>query len=440
MNRSWKRRKAMTVRGLQQPWLRAVLYVACIPLFPEYIAPVLAMLALFDAYRDARADHRCIVLGTAGKLLLSYIVYMALGLAFAKMVFASVQALALWIFMFVAYLALSTVLSNRKRLDTALYTVSLVAGVVGLVGCIQYFLRFIGVSAPLQLWEPLDRLVYSIFPMNINIDVTGTRVSSTFSNPNIVGQYLVLITPITAYYAFHGERQNRRTLCRFCLLASIGCAAFTFSRGTYLALLMVALVLAIANIRNIVTLLLSLLSALLLVPDAVWSRLMSVGRLDASSLERLNVWKLCIGLIAQNPLFGTGCGVQYTWNVMLANGIRAPHAHNIVLQLLVEGGIIGLCFFLFLGFRVVQSALTLINRQGSRALGITLLAIAVGFCTNGMVEYGLTFPKVMSTFALVAAVTDVVCCLQLDRSLSPLKQAVTLGGRLLGRNGATVSK
>lgn len=422
---------------LSQAWLRSVLYVMAIPLFPEYLAPVLAILAFAAAAREAWATRRPIVIGTVGKVLLCFITYFALTTPFAELPGASLSSLALWILMFLVYLSLTTVITDRERLEDTLYMVSLVAGVVGLVGCVQYFLRFVGMDTPLQFWEPVDRFVYSFFPFNINLDVTGTRVSSTFSNPNIVGQYLVMVTPFVAHCAFHGRVTRRRNLCRFCLLACIGCAAFTLSRGTYLALFMIALVLIIANIRNIVTILLSLLSALLLVPETVWTRLSSIGRLDASTLERLNVWQLCIGLFTKQPLFGYGCGVQYTWSVMLANDIPAPHAHNIVLQLLVEGGIIGLCLMLFLGFRVVQSGFSLTSRKESRHLGATILAFAVGFCTNGMVEYGFTFPKVIGAFALVLAITDTACCFQLNRKLSPLAETVTFAR---WRQGATARK
>lgn len=426
--------------ALQQTWLRALLYIAAIPLFPEYVAPVLGILALAATWRDARAARRVLSVGLTGKLLLLYLVYQALTLPFAKMPLASLESYCLWFFLFLTYLALTNLLSDRQRSDDALYALTLSAGLVGLIGCVQYFLRFLGLAVPLQLWEPVDTFVYGLFSSGVNLAWDGVRVASTFSNPNIAGQYFVIIVPFAAYYAFHGKTARRRTVCRFCLLAIIGCAGFTFSRGTYLALLMVALVLTIANIRSIVTILLSALSALLLVPDAVWNRLMSVGSLDPSSLERLNVWEICLGLIAKDPLFGSGCGVQYTWTVMTANHISAPHAHNIVLQLLVEGGLVGLCLMLCIGLCVTQSALTLLNRKESRALGATFIAFVVGFCTDGMVEYGFTFPKIMAAFAVVLALTDALCALQLNRALSPLTETLTLGGRLFGTRRAASRK
>ena len=113
---------------------------------------------------------------------------------------------------------------------------------------------------------------------------------------------------------------------------------------------------------------------------------------------------------------------------MVANGIHAPHAHNVILQTLVEGGLVGLCLMLFLGFRVVQSGLSLTARRESRTMGATLLAFAVGFCTNAMVEYGFTFPKLIGAFAPVLAIADAACSIRLGRALSPLAETVTLNG------------
>ncbi len=409
---------------LAQPWLQAMLPVLCIPLFSEFLAPVLAMAAVVLAWRAAVREGRTVSVGAAGKALLVYIIYQAVTVLFSETPLPSGESLLLWVTMYCAYLALATVVTDRTRLDTTLYALALVTGVVGLIGCVQYFLRFIGADTPLQLWEPVDRFVYSFFPMEINLDVVGTRVSSTFSNPNILGQYLVMAVPFVAYYAFHGSDKRRCTLCRFCLLAAIGCAAFTFSRGTYLALLVVALVLIITNLHSIVTILLSLFSALLLIPDTVWNRLMSVGRLDASSLERLHVWQICLGLIAKRPLFGYGSGIQYTWSVMEANGINAPHAHNLVLQVLVEGGIVGLCLMLFLGFRTVHTAFNLASRRESRWMGTTLIAFILGFGTNVMVEYGFSFPKLMGVFALILALTDAASAIHLGRLTVPLGEAL----------------
>ena len=119
--------------NLRQPWLLCVLLIAVIPLFPEYISPFLAVGALIAAHFDAKARRRDFVVGGLGKLLLLYIVYMAVTIIFSANPFNSVTTVLMWVMAFLVYVSLTTVLSNRHRFDTALFCVTLIAGVVGIL-------------------------------------------------------------------------------------------------------------------------------------------------------------------------------------------------------------------------------------------------------------------------------------------------------------------
>lgn len=411
---------------LAQPWLRAVLYVTLIPLFPEYIAPVFTMLSLAAAAREAAAARRRITLGASGKALLLLILYLTITIPFAAMPLQSLESTLLWWMIFCACLSVTTVLTDRNRMETALFLLTVTAGTVGLVGCVQYFLRQIGLNTPLQLWEPVDEFVYRLIPLDIDIRLTGVRVCSTFTNPNILGQYLVLVTPFAVYYTFSAAKGRRRTLGQFSLLAMIGSAAFTFSRGAYLALLIGGAILVLVNMRSLLSVALSALAAVLLVPKAVWERLMTVGSMDASTLERFSIWRIALNLITRRPLLGYGSGVQYFWSIMRANHIHAPHAHNLALQTMLEGGIVGLFILLFLGFRVIQTAFALTARKECRRAGGTVLAFFAGYAALTMVEYGFTFPKLMGVFAMTLALIDGFSNLLLDRAPSPLAETFTL--------------
>lgn len=423
--------------ALRQPWMLALLLAACIPAFPEYMAPFFAIGSLTAAGYDARLHHRMVVLGPIGKLLLLYIGYMCFGMLYTRTPLESAGTILMWCAMFAAYLSLSTILADRSRLDTALTVFAAVASGIGVIGCLQYLLYKAGLPVSLQVWEWLDRVVYDILPLNVNIGVEGVRVSATFSNPNILGQYMVMTTPFLAYCAFHGGTRRLQLLCRFGLLAVIGCVAFSFSRGAYLALLMIALVFAIANIRRILSIALCAVSALVLVPDTVLARLISVRGLDASIVERLDVWEISFGVIAQNPLFGTGPGVQHLWDVLVANGINAPHAHNLLFQLLVEGGLIGVILMLMIGWRLAQNTIELVVRRRDRAIGVVFVAFAVGFCTNALVEYAFLSPKLIGMFLMALALSDCVCRQRLAHPACAL--AETLPFRLTRRKARNVA-
>lgn len=87
--------------------------VAVIPLFPEYIAPLLAIGAVVAANADAKRRGRVLSVGPIGKLLLIFMLYTAFGVLYSKHPFNSFATFLMWMVMFLAYLSMTTVLTNR---------------------------------------------------------------------------------------------------------------------------------------------------------------------------------------------------------------------------------------------------------------------------------------------------------------------------------------
>lgn len=100
-------------KTLSQPWLLSLLMVAVIPLFPEYIAPLLAIGAVVAANADAKRRGRVLSVGPIGKLLLIFMLYTAFGVLYSKHPFNSFATFLMWMVMFLAYLSMTTVLTNR---------------------------------------------------------------------------------------------------------------------------------------------------------------------------------------------------------------------------------------------------------------------------------------------------------------------------------------
>lgn len=408
--------------NLKQPWLLALLFVAGIPLFPEYIAPVLAGGALLAAYFDAKKRQRQVMIGALGKVILVYIAYMAFGLLYTPHFLSTLSTVGMWAVMFLVYLAITTVLTDRSRLDTALFCISLVTGLAGLIGCVQYGLRaFLGLDISLQFWRFIDQVVFEWLPLKLLPITTDLRVSSTFNNPNIFAEYLVMVIPFLSYYAFSGRRTGARVLCRCCLLAAVGGVAFSFSRGCYLSLLVIALIFTVANIRKIMLIIVTAASALLLIPESVLARLFSVTGMDASVSERLDIWEAGLHTIGQDLLFGMGAGVDNTWDMLLRHGINAPHMHNLPLQLLAEGGVIALGILLLAGWRLLRGGVDMLHHsRDSRMMGVVFIAFVAAFCMDGMVDFPLLTPKLVGIFLMVLALGDAAGKLYLDQAMQPL--------------------
>lgn len=407
---------------LSQPWLLALLMVAVIPLFPEYIAPILAVGAVVAANADAKRRGRVLSVVPIGKLLLIFMLYTAFGVLYSKHPFNSFSTFLMWLIMFLAYLALTTVLTNRHRFDTALFCISVIAGMVGLVGFIQYVLNCLfDIPVANQFWGWIDNIILDWIPMDININLEEMRFSSTFTNPNIVGEYLVMVIPFVVYYAFGGQRTGVRLLTRFCLLLAVCGVAFSFSRGSYLGILVILLILCITNAKRIVPFLLSFISILILIPESVIARFLSIGGVDFSIAERFSIWEVALKTFAKSPIFGLGPGIENFWGVLLEAGVDAPHAHNLVLQLLVEGGVIALALMILMGWKIVRRGMDLMARsRETHLLGGVFLAFAAGFVMNSMVDYPLLSPKLVGVFMTVMAIGDAASRVYLGHRVQPI--------------------
>lgn len=408
------------------PFILAILSVVSMPIAPEYGAPVLAIAAFVFAFIDAR-NKGGLRIGALGKLLLLYIAYSLIGVLYSKHPGNSLATVAMWGVMLLLYLTLTTVLTSQKRMLLALYLFAAAVGLVGLITCFQYGMRkILNVSSfPAQFWEKFDRFFFQFFPMNVDLDSTGGRVCGTFNNPNVLAEFFVMAIPLLGYYGFLGKRSPSRLLGRcFTLLAVFG-AVLSLSRGAYLALLAMLLLLIVTHIRKISPFAMCLIATVSLIPEAVISRFLSIGEGGHSILERFDVWSVAIQAIIKHPLFGTGPGISNFWEYLTKMGVSAPHSHNLVLQLLIEGGFVGLFLMFLVGTRLLQDSLGLLGRSRQTApIGLTFLIFATAFVVHGMVDFPFLSPKLVGTFCLMLGFFDSLAAPYFTDRLTPLSRVL----------------
>ncbi len=405
----------------------AILCVAAMPLLPEYGAPVCAVLSVCFAYRDARRRGESLCIGTLGKLLVLYILYMGFGVFYSQHRGNSLATWMMWVVMFLLYLTLTTVLTNRRRTRLALYLFVAAVGGVGAIACAQYVLRsLLGfTSLPNQFWLPIDNIVFELIPMNIDLTMGIERAAGTFNNPNILAEFFVMVIPLAIYCGFYGNRTPQRLWNRmFAILAVFG-AVISFSRGAYLALLSMLLLLVLTHLRQFTPFMLCLVAAVSLIPEAVIGRFLSIGEGDTSIMGRLDIWVLAGQAILRSPLVGSGPGVSNFWEYLTQMDVSAPHSHNLILQVLIEGGFIALFLLSLVATRMLQDSLGLLNRsKQTEPIGLTFLIFAVALVVHGMVDYPFLSPKLVGTFCLMLGFFDALAAPYLPNQITPLRRTV----------------
>ena len=113
---------------------------------------------------------------------------------------------------------------------------------------------------------------------------------------------------------------------------------------------------------------------------------------DEASAGRLSIWHTALAMSAAHPLTGVGVrGFRYAYPAYAARGDRfvdttsdtgASHAHQIVLEVLSETGIVGLLFWLVGSWLALRAWLRADAAARSRALAPGLALVAMCFPLN----------------------------------------------------------
>lgn len=430
-------------RELKQPYFCSMLLLTIIPIFPDYISFFLVIAAFLFARRDIVSGGRKMRLGFIGRLLTIYCSYQTLTCIISTHPFQSFAVSLMWWFFLMAYLIVVNLLTDARRTDRFLMCMTATAGLVGLIACVQYRINFFLDDNIGNLWAWLDNIVFELIPFDIFHLNYALRAYSTFPNPNMLAQYLVMAAPFVACYNFMGQRSSRmRLFSRICLFLTFAGVMFSFSRGGYIAVILLALALVVLNIRHrFAEVSLYVVSTLLFLPEEVVNRLFTIKKgINHSSTiadnlaaaanshggspvppsfttseiinnagaetavgERWEIWIEAINRFFDKPLLGYGAGTQPTYTIYENIGIKAPHAHNIILQILLEGGIIALLIMCLIGFKTVKNGIVMMRNDYNSSfwMGFGLIAFAICFLTHGMVDYPLMIPRLVCLFFIV---------------------------------------
>ena len=158
------------------------------------------------------------------------------------------------------------------------------------------------------------------------------RVPSTLDNPNMLGQYLILMVPVGGAKLLSARGWPRRLLYLGCCALMCVCMILTFSRGAWLGLLFAGAVFVVLLNPRLILLAPAALAALwFLLPETVISRFTSIGDMtDGSTTYRVSIWLGTLDMLKHYWLCGIGPGDEAFNRVYPAfsyNSINAPHSH-----------------------------------------------------------------------------------------------------------------
>lgn len=206
------------------------------------------------------------------------------------------------------------------------------AFLIAILGCVEFVLGFMGIIEP--------KMTNGIYP----------RITVTFTDPNILSEYLLTSIPILLLFIFYKKYIFTKRKTWIILITSIVALLCTFSRGGMISAYVIIFVLSFCSKKKYAIYQFIIIGGGLIIfrESAFLERLFEVGQ-DYSSLARLEIYENAARMFMDNPILGVGLNnfsVVYSSYLIEELEKIIPFAHNIYVEVLVETGIVGFCAFM----------------------------------------------------------------------------------------------
>ncbi len=333
---------------------------------------------------------------------MSIALFLGVMLISSVMSFARIGSLKVWAMYFVFagfYFVIVNTVRTKEQLYAIIKVLIISGALVALYGVMQYVFGWTTSNA----W--IDEEMFEDSTM---------RVYSTLGNPNVLGEYLLLIIPVAAVYMlkFRWKELSKWTYALMTAVLAL-CLILTQSRGCWIGF-MISVVIFVTFYEGkwwgLIPVVLCILP--FVIPQTIADRIMSVGNMeDTSTSYRVYIWLGTLGMMRHYWLGGIGMGeaaFSQVYPFFSYNAIIAPHSHNLFLQLLVEAGISGLAVFIALQ-AVFLKKMSVVYRANDKKSESSMLALAIasgviGFLAQSMFDYTFYNYRVMAVFFMVIAI------------------------------------
>ena len=279
------------------------------------------------------------------------------------------------------YFVIKNVISSPAMVRRCLYAIVCSSGFVAIYGIYQNYFGILSTK-----WQDME--MFS--------EIKG-RVVSMFENPNVLGEFLILLFPITLALMATSKRSYERFFLFAVALMDCWCLVFTWSRGAWLGCIVsTALFLCVSSKYFFTAGLLSLPWAAVFLfsksDSMVLTRLTSFS--DSSVSYRVSIWRGVLHMLEDVGPYGIGIGEGAFTKIYPAYSLAgieaAPHAHNLYLQIAVELGFFALAIFLVFIFLFAQFSFSFCKTAMNRSNKLLCLGIFSGVLAlrvQGMTDY-----------------------------------------------------
>ena len=229
------------------------------------------------------------------------------------------------------------------------------------------------------------------------------RVFSSFENPNLYAEYLIMIIPLTFARLVSVDNKKRLFYVVVGVLQLIA-LLLTFSRGGWLGLIFAIGMFVLLLKKDLIIKLIPLgIIGLFFLPSSVMMRIKSIGSLsDSSNFYRFQIWENSINIIKDFFVTGVGLGFESFRSIssLYIRDFSPYHAHNTYLELMIEIGFLGLMLFIWLLIKLLKDVRYQKSSQ-DKIFTVALFSSIAGLFVHGVAEHVLYNPKIIFQFWLI---------------------------------------
>lgn len=307
--------------------------------------------------------------------------------------FAVFNSLSIWCIYF-AFMVFYFVVINTVKTKKQLFDILTIFAISGTLVCLYGIAQYVFGWNVTQAW--MDEEMFSDIKM---------RVYSTLENPNVLGEYILLVLPVSVGLIWAKDKPIQKIICLLMAGVMFVTLILTLSRGCWIGFVLSAAVFVTFAYGKLWGLLLIALPFLpMVLPESIINRILSIGNMeDSSTSYRVYIWLGSLAMMKDFWLSGIGFGssaFKEVYPFYSYSGIVAPHSHNMFLQILVETGVVGISTFVLVCLYFVKKLAGGFNAyKGSvedgkpvkknNKFSIMILAIGagvIGFLLQGMFD------------------------------------------------------
>jgi O-antigen ligase len=225
----------------------------------------------------------------------------------------------------------------------------------------------------------------------LNFDGLGRRPQGTLSHWMTYSGTLMLVICAATARLLYGT--SGRLWAAFVMPALLVALSLTLTRGAWVGVAVgVALLLLSKDFRLLALIPIVIVTAILLAPDAIWNRFMSIfDARDLTSRDRIAMLEAGTEIVKDYPLTGVGPDqierVYPRYRVPDAVKPTNPHLHNVPMQIAAERGLPALAAWLWFVVSACTGLLQLVRKARNKSLAAAALGGMAAMLAAGMTEY-----------------------------------------------------